>query len=291
MKTKEKRTTTNFIKKVKGDEQDQEKINYNSIQVSLYKELNKLRQDPRSYIPLIEAEMKTLKKNGVLKKKDSNLQIQTLEGKPAYQEAILFLEQQEPVAPLTKDIRLSYAAADLVKDIGERGVVSHQDRDGLFVSERIEKYCEWESCANEVIEVSSKNAQDILVSLLVDDGIRNRLDRRALFQYTYNYVGIACGPHLEYEIVTVIVFAGGIRQKGTLFYQLGSEYELRDFDDYYRNNAKNAYLINDPDAPENTMGLRVVRTKKYLGNKKIIVTKKFYKLDDGTEHVVELEEF
>ena len=291
MKKTEKRTTTNFIKKVKEDEQEQEKINYNSIQISLYKELNKLRQDPRSYIPLIEAEMKTLKKNGVLKKKDSNLQIQTLEGKAAYEDAILFLQEQEPVPPLTKEIRLSYAAADLVKDIGERGVVSHQDKDGLFVSERIEKYCEWDFCANEVIEVSSKSAQDILISLLVDDGIRDRLDRKALFQYIYNYVGIACGPHSEYEIVTVIVFAGAIRQKGTLFYQLGSEFELRNFDSQYGNNEKNAYLINDPDAPDNTMGLRVVRTKKYLGNKKIIETKKFYKLDDGTEHVVELEEF
>ena len=288
---REKRTTTNFVKRVKEDDQDQEKMNYNAIQVSLYKELNKLRKDPRSYIPLIQQEMNTIKKNNVLRKKDSNLQIQTFEGKAAYEDAILFLEKQEPVQPLTKEIRLSYAAADLVKDIGERGVVTHQDKDGLFVSERIEKYCEWDFCANEVIEVSSKNAQDILVSLLVDDGIRDRLDRRALFQHIYNYVGIACGPHSEYEIVTVMVFAGGIRQKGTLFYQLGSEYELRDFDNQYRNNEKNAYLINDPDAPDNTTGLRVVRTKKYLGNKKIIVTKKFYKLDDGTEHVVELEEF
>ena len=288
---KEKRTTTNFVKRVKEDDQDQEKVNYNAIQVSLYKELNKLRKDPRSYIPLIQQEMNTIKKNNVLRKKDSNLQIQTLEGRAAYEDAILFLEQQEPVQPLTKEIRLSYAAADLVKDIGERGVVTHQDKDGLFVSERIEKYCEWDFCANEVIEVSSKNAQDILVSLLVDDGIRDRLDRRALFQHIYNYVGIACGPHSEYEIVTVLVFAGGIRQKGTLFYQLGSDYELRDFDSQYRNNEKNAYLINDPDAPDNTTGLRVVRTKKYLGNRKIIVTKKFYKLDDGTEHVVELEEF
>ena len=288
---REKRTTTNFVKRVKEDDQDQEKMNYNAIQVSLYKELNKLRKDPRSYIPLIQQEMNTIKKNNVLRKKDSNLQIQTLEGKAAYEDAILFLEKQEPVQPLTKEIRLSYAAADLVKDIGERGVVTHQDKDGLFVSERIEKYCEWDFCANEVIEVSSKNAQDILVSLLVDDGIRDRLDRRPLFQHIYNYVGVACGPHSEYEIVTVLVFAGGIRQKGTLFYQLGSEYELRDFDNQYRNNEKNAYLINDPDAPDNTTGLRVVRTKKYLGNKKIIVTKKFYKLDDGTEHVVELEEF
>ena len=292
MKTKEKRTTTNFVKKVKDDEQEEEKINFNSIQISLYRELNKLRQDPRSYIPYIEAQMKLIKNNNILKKNDSNLQIQTIEGKSAYEEAILFLEEQEPVEPLTKEIKLSYAAQDLVKDIGERGVVSHQDKNGLYTSERIEKYCEWDFCANEVIEVSSKNPQDILVSFLVDDGLRDRPDRRALFQNIYNYVGIACGSHIEYEIVTVFVFAGGIRQKGTLFYQIGSEFELRNFGDDYENyNEKNTYLINDPDAPQNTIGLRVVRTKKYLGNRKIIVNKKFYKLDDGTEHVIELEEF
>ena len=290
MKKKEKRVTTSFVKRVKEDDKE-EKINFNSIQISLYKELNKLREDPKSYIPLIQSQMRTIKKNKILKKKDSNLQIQTIEGKSAYEDAISFLEQQEPVSPLTKEIKLSYAAQDLVKDIGERGVVSHKDKDGQYVSERIEKYCEWDFCANEVIEVSSKNAQDILISLLVDDGFRNRPDRKALFQHIYNYVGIACGPHSEYEIVTVIVFAGGIRQKGTLFYQLSSKFELRDFDNECGNNEKNVYLINDPDAPNNTMGLRVVKTKKYLGNKKIVVTKKFYRLDDGTEHVVELEEF
>ena len=292
MKTKEKRTTTNFVKRVKDEgQEEQEKINFNLIQTTLYKELNNLRQDPKSYIPLIQEQMNSLKKNNILKKKDSNLQIQTLEGKAAYEDAILFLEEQKPVDPLTKEIKLSYAAQDLVKDIGVRGMVSHQDKEGNFVSERIEKYCEWDYCANELIEVSSKNPQDILISLLVDDGVRNRPDRRALFQHIYNYVGIACGAHSEYEIVTVFVFAGGIRPKGTLFYQLGSEYELRNFDSDYGNNEKNAYLIHDPDAIENTTGLRIVKTKKFIGNKKIIVTKKIYKLDDGTEHVVELEEF
>ena len=291
MKTKEKRTTTKFVKRVKDEDQEEEKINFNLIQTMLYKELNKLRQNPKSYIPLIEAEMKTLKKNNVLKKKDSSLQIQTLEGKTAYEDAISFLREQKEVNPLTKEIKLSYAALDLVTDIGERGVVSHQDKDGNYMSERIEKYCEWDYCANEVIEVSSKSATDILISLLVDDGIRDKLNRRALFQNVYNYVGIACGPHTEYEIVTVLVFAGGIRPKGTLFYQLGSEYELRDDDYNYGINQENPFLIHDPDARENATGLRVVKTRKNIGNKKIIVTKKFYRLDDGTEHVVELEEF
>ena len=287
MKKKEKRTSSSFVKRVRDDEQEEEKINFNLIQTSLYKELNKLRQDPKSYIPLIKAQMETIKKNNVLKKKDSNLQIQTLEGKAAYNEAILFLENQEPVNPLTKEIKLSYAAQDLAKDIGERGIVSHQDKDGNYVSERIEKYCEWDYCANEVIEVSSRNVKDILISLLVDD----RPDRRALFQNIYNYVGISCGPHTEYEIVTVLVFAGGIRPKGTLFYQLGSEYELRDFDDEYGNDESNEYLIHDPDSIKDTTGLRIVKAIKHIGNKRIIVTKKFYRLNDGTEHVVELEEF
>ena len=289
MKIKEKRTTACFVKRTKDEEQKQEKIDYNSIQIALYEELNILRQNPRSYIPLIEKQMRTIKKNNILKKKDSNLRIQLIEGRSAYEEAIYFLEQQIPVSPLNKEIKLSYAAQDLVKDIGERGVVTHKDNKGQFTSERIEKYCEWDFCANEIIEVSSKNPEDILISLLVDDGIKNRADRKALFQDNYNYVGIACGPHCEYEIVTVFVFAGGIRQKGTLFYNLRAEYDLRN--DEYENNEKNPYLVNDPDAPNNTMGLRIVKTKKFLGNKKILVTKKFYKLNNGAQHVVELEEF
>ena len=241
MKIKEKRTRTSFVKKVKDGEDETERVDYNSIKISLYEELNILRQDPRSYIPLIEQQMRTIKKNNILIKKDSNLRIQMSEGIPAYEEAINFLEQQVPVSPLNKEVKLGFAAQDLVKDIGERGVVTHKDNKGQFTSERIEKYCEWDFCANEVIEVSSKNPKDILISLLVDDGIQNRADRKALFQDTYNYVGIACGPHCEYEIVTVFVFAGGIRQKGTLFYHIKDEYDLRNYD--YENNEKNPYLF------------------------------------------------
>ena len=289
MKIKEKRTKAGFTKRVKDEEQKQEKVDYNSIKIALYEELNTLRQNPKSYIPLIEQQMRLIKKNNILKKKDSNLRIQTFEGRTAYEEAINFLEQQVPVSPLNKEVKLSFAAQDLVKDIGERGVVTHKDNKGQFTSERIEKYCEWDFCANEIIEVSSKNPQDILISLLVDDGIKSRNDRKALFQDTYNYVGIACGPHCEYEIVTVFIFAGGIRPKGTLFYNLKAEYDLRNYD--YEKDEKNPYLVNDPDAPNNTMGLRIVKAKKFLGNKKIIVTKKFYRLNNGGQHVVELEEF
>ena len=291
MKTREKRTTTSFIKRVHDDEEEKEQIDFIAIQRELFIELNNLRKNPKSYIPLIELEMKSLKKSNILKKRDSNLQIQTVEGKDAYIEAINFLQNQEGVPPVKEESRLNSAALDLVKDIGTRGVVSHQDQYGQYVSERIEKYCEWDYSASEVIEVSSKNPQDILISLIVDDGLKNRPDRMTLFNPAYNFVGISCGMHSEYEIVTVIVFTGSIRQKGTLFYQLGSNFELRNQYDDFEGNYENPYLINDPDAPDKSTGLRIVKCKKNLGNKKIIVTKKFYTLDNGNEYVVELEEF
>ena len=291
MKTREKRTTTSFIKRVHDDEEEKEQIDFIAIQRDLFIELNNLRKNPKSYIPLIELEMKSLKKNNILKKRDSNLQIQTVEGKDAYIESINFLQNQEGVPPVKEESRLNSAALDLVKDIGTRGVVSHQDQYGQYVSERIEKYCEWDYSASELIEVSSKNPQDILISLIVDDGLKNRPDRMTLFNPAYSYVGISCGMHSEYEIVTVIVFTGSIRQKGTLFYQLGSNFELRNQYDDYEGNYENPYLINDPDAPDKSTGLRIVKCKKNLGNKKIIVTKKFYTLDNGNEYVVELEEF
>ena len=190
MKAREKRTTTSFIKRVPDEEEQQEQIDFIAIQRDLFIELNNLRKNPKSYIPLIEAEMKLLKKNNILKKLDSNLQIQTIEGKDAYLDAIKFLQLQQPVPPLKEETRLSSAAMDLVKDIGKRGIVSHQDQNGQYVSERIEKYCEWDYSAGEVIEVSSKNPQDILISLLVDDGLKNRPDRKTLFNQKYNFVGI-----------------------------------------------------------------------------------------------------
>ena len=53
-----------------------------------------------------------------------------MEGKDAYIEAINFLQNQEGVPPVKEESRLNSAALDLVKDIGTRGVVSHQDQYG-----------------------------------------------------------------------------------------------------------------------------------------------------------------
>lgn len=268
---------------------EREKVIYEQVQNDLFVELNRLRRNPKCYIPLVKDQMEKLKGNTLCRK--NHMVVQTAEGRQAYEEAIEFLEEQESVELLKRESCLTKAAIDLVNDIGPRGVVTHQDSRGNFVSERIEKYCEWDFCANECIEISSRNAIDILIDLIVDDGIPERLDRKALFQHIYNYVGFGCGPHREYGMVTVVVLVGSIRPKGSLFYQYDLKNKEIEKEQPESRSIVNYYQINDPDAPDNTIGLRLVKTQKKINDKIILVTKKFYKLRDGTEHVVELEEY
>ena len=93
--------------------------------------------------------------------------------------------------------------------------------------------------------------------------------------------------------MSVLILAGKLRDKGSLYFNKKNlKYNPKNEGNVERKkNIKNDYQINDPDAPDNTIGLRIVKTQKELNGKKIMVTKKFYTLNDGTEHVVELEEF
>ena len=262
-------------------------INYKNLQELIFFEINKVRNDPKSYIPILEAE-KELFKNDILYR-ENQPPIQTYEGVAAFDEAIQCLNEQCSVAPLKLDEKLTMAATDLVNDIGPKGLVSHEDSNGNFVSERIEKYTEWDTSCFECVDLGGRTAQEVLVNMLVDDGVRQREHRNNLFSMNYAFVGVGSGYHKEYGVFSVIVFVGGLRDKGTLFYDYNN-YKYNYPEDKNRK-INNDYQIDDPDAPDNAVGLKILKEKKEYNGKKVIVTKKCYKLDNGTEHIVEIEEF
>ena len=57
-------------------------------------------------------------------------------------EAIEFLKSQNTVEPLQYCPDLAQACKDHVKDIGSRGLSSHEESDGNDLCERLEKYVE-----------------------------------------------------------------------------------------------------------------------------------------------------
>ena len=263
-------------------------VNYEEIESELFKSHNKIRTDPQSFIPKLKDCLNHFRDK--IYHQPGEDPIQTYEGREGIEDAIRFLKNQKPVPPLTYSEAISKACKDHVNDIGPKGLTSHEGSDGKNISDRIEKYCEWDGACAENIDFGFKNADNIIIYLLVDDGVKQRYQRKNLFHTDFKYMGVGVGAHKDYGICTVIGYTKGVRN-------LGEEpTDVSDFiQDYIKNTmnknkAKNAFQEDDPDAPDNTVSVKIVKGTKTINGKERKITKKIYTLDTGAQHIVEIED-
>ena len=263
-------------------------INFKDLQNELYVYQNKLRKDPASFIPLLEVWLTKYKENTLQLQNENPLR--TFEGPKGVEDAIEFLKKQNPIPELIFNEQLSKAATDHAIDIGQNGLTGHEGSRDSTLFERIEKYIEWDGACAENLDFGFKTAQNIILNLLIDDGCSDRNQRQNLFNPIYLYTGIGCSTHRDYGYCCVFVYAKGLRNIGDPA-NVGINY----IQDYIKKtmgkkNIKNRFQEEDPDAPDDTESVKIIKChKNVLGHDKKI-TKKIYMLKDRTQHIVEIEE-
>lgn len=265
--------------------------NWEELRQSIVDEHNKLRSDPHSYIPILEAQLEYFKDSILYRPGETP--VQTYEGKEAFLQAIEYLRTVEPVEGLTLHEGLTSAANDHAADIGSKGLITHEGSDGKNLSDRIENHAEWEVACGENLDFGSKNAVNIIINLLVDDGVQTRPKRNHLFNPKFRFVGVGVHEHKEYEVVVVLDYAGGIREKGTPFYDYKNykfDYEKFAKESTKDKKPKTSFQLDDPDAPYDTKSVKIVKENRLYDNRLHKITKKYYTLQDGTIHIVEVED-
>lgn len=261
-------------------------VDYQRLETEVLNETNKLRSNPSAYISFLESELKQFK-GDVLMRSDED-PIQTQEGPKAYKEAIEYLRRLKPMNKLEHDEDLAQACLDHAEDIGGKGLTAHEGSDGSDVSERIERYVEWDGCCFENIDFGSSKARSIVVDFLVDDGIPERGHRLAILSPDVKYIGIAAARHKEFGHCCVIAFVGDLRDKGSEAPAVSKS--IFDLAPKKEKDIKNPFQETDPEAPDDTVSIRMIKTTKMVGGRPKKITKKIYQLADGSSHIVELFE-
>lgn len=170
-------------------------------------QMNLARSDPPLYA---ERYLKPIQAffNGKLLELPNRTAIETNEGLKALKECIAVMKKTQPLSLLNPQQGLSRAAGDHAADIGTHGLISHTGSDGSTPFDRMERYGQWKKAAAENIDYGSQTAEEIVYSLLVDDGIASRGHRNTLLNKDYHYTGVSIHSHRKYGMTCVITYAG-----------------------------------------------------------------------------------
>eukprot|EP00343_Euplotes_focardii_P008006 CAMPEP_0205819176 /NCGR_PEP_ID=MMETSP0206-20130828/1437_1 /ASSEMBLY_ACC=CAM_ASM_000279 /TAXON_ID=36767 /ORGANISM="Euplotes focardii, Strain TN1" /LENGTH=326 /DNA_ID=CAMNT_0053112443 /DNA_START=77 /DNA_END=1057 /DNA_ORIENTATION=- len=171
-----------------------------------------MRTKPESFIPILEDRLTKFVGKGI--KLPSGVTLMSKEGPKAVKEAIKFLKKQSPVGKITLSKELNNASQDHAKDLGSNDGRGHKSKDGSTLSDRIERYCNWGGSIGENISYRAGKAQDVVLRLVVDDGVPGRGHRDNMFNDSFTLVGVGVYDHPTWDNCVVMDYAGSISSKG-----------------------------------------------------------------------------
>jgi len=187
-----------------------------AVEKDVVLEMNKVRSDPRKYAELyLKPRLQYFNGNNYILP-GQTIGVITSEGAPAVQECIDELSNTASVGLLKPEKGLYLAARDHVLDQSVTGATGHNGSDDSTPSDRILRYCNKGTGASsygENIAYGNSIGREIVLQLLIDDGVPGRGHRTNIMKSSYTQAGVAAGPHKVYGAMCVIDYANNYLTK------------------------------------------------------------------------------
>jgi hypothetical protein len=187
-------------------------FDFRALERSVHDEMNRMRANPRAYAARLEARRGSY--DGLSRIDENGTRILLNEGLPALDEAIAALEAAHRLPRFAWSDVLHTSANAHATDLNRHDLVGHTSSDGGQLEGRIGRVGTWTGWIAENIAFGPRTGEDVVIGLIVDDGVANRGHREVLLQPDLFVAGTACGPHPTYGVVCVINYASRIEPKG-----------------------------------------------------------------------------
>lgn len=152
-----------------------------SLAAEVLKEINRARTNPQSYAEWLEEQKQYY--DGILLKLPGEKPVRSNKGLKALEEAISFLQEQEPLSPLSASKQLTNSATAQIKNLANNQLEGN-------------------------ISYGRVTPQGIVMNLVVDAGFPDRRHRKNLFNPDVELAGVICQPNDYYERVCAIAYEG-----------------------------------------------------------------------------------
>ncbi len=117
------------------------------------------------------------------------------------------LKKTKKMGSLKMSVPLSEVAKMHALDMGRLGEVGHSSSDGTSFAERVRNKAKAGGMIAENCDYGHETALDIVMALLIDDGIESLGHRKNILEPKFQWVGIAIEDHKTYRVNTVMDFA------------------------------------------------------------------------------------
>lgn len=178
-----------------------------AAEAGVLRELNLARTQPALYASCLQELLGRFQGKDVVF--THGRMVRTHEGPAAVEEAIRFLKSQAPLPPLEASAGLTLGARDHARDQGRTGLTGHDGSDGSQPADRVSRHGRWLETVGENIAYGPENPRDIVMALIIDDGVPARGHRTNLYRGAFRCVGVAVGAHPRFGTVCVMDLAGG----------------------------------------------------------------------------------
>lgn len=201
---------------------------YSQLNYATFQAHNKARTNPEYFAKLArnDIENRFVYRNGqptntlclsddfVPKSDKCSFTMGTIEGVGAWREAANDLDYNVyQLKPLQWSEGLAQACYDHIRDIGPKGMTDHTGSDGSRPSDRILKYVTASMTGENLGFVDVVTGEDIVLQLLVDDGVLNRGHRTNIMNEGFTHLGVSCGCHTHYTEMCCFAYGTNVVEK------------------------------------------------------------------------------